>query len=77
MIWVVRGGDKVVVTRYEGEGKESEKKERWPEGKFEIACLTKGSSVEGQFEEQILDHSFLSEQRDCSIEDAQPVAARV
>lgn len=65
------------MTRWEGEGKESEKKERWPEGKFEMASFTKGSSVEGQLEEQISDHSFSSEQRDCSREDAQPAAARV
>lgn len=76
MIWEVCGGGEVVVRWLEGDGKESEKKERWPEGKLEIACLTNGSSVEGQSEEQISDHSFSSEQRDCRSKDVQPALAR-
>lgn len=58
MTWKVELGDAVVVRRWVGDGKLSEKKERWPEVKFEMAWVTSGWPVEGQLDEQIWDHSF-------------------
>jgi hypothetical protein len=58
-------------------GYESEKNDRWPEGKVGMMLLTIGSLIDGQVEVQIFCQSLSSVERACNSDDAQAVAARV
>lgn len=62
-MWEV-GNEVVVVVRWwEGDGKTSEKNERWPEVKLTMVLVTRGCLVDGQLDEHMLDHKLWSEQR--------------
>lgn len=57
-------------------GKESEKKERWPDGKLEMRRRRRGSATDGHMEEHTSCQRLSSPESACSCEDAQAAEAR-
>lgn len=58
-------------------GNESEKKERWPEGKLDMMAARGGLLMAGHVEVHMFLHRFSLRQRSWNLEDTQPAVKRV